>query len=110
LLSRPGAATLRPNRNPDKQSDAEMSWALDEFFAAVEEEFGVTVAGSDHGYLDSPAAVIDFVTDQTAPADGMTEDDYREHVASVVGELMARTLGITRYREDQKFVEDLHVR
>ncbi len=87
-----------------------MSWALDEFFAAVEEEFGLTIGGSDHGYLDTPAAVIDFIVDQTEPADGMSEEEHRDHVASVVGELMARTLGVTRYRENQRFVEDLHVR
>jgi hypothetical protein len=40
----------------------------------------------------------------------MTEDEHRDHVSSVIGELMARTLGVTRYREDQRFVEDLHVR
>ena len=87
-----------------------MSWALDEFFAAVEEEFAVTMGGADDGYLDTPAAVIDFVAEHTEPADGMTDDEHRDHVSSVVGELMARTLGITRYREDHRFVEDLHVR
>jgi hypothetical protein len=87
-----------------------MSWALDEFFAAVEEEFGLTIATADHGYLDTPGAVIDFVVEQTEPEDRMTAEEHREHVASIVGELMARTLGVTRYREDWRFVEDLHVR
>lgn len=87
-----------------------MSWALDEFFASVEEEFDVGIDGSDHGYLDTPGAVIDFVADNTQPSDGMTDDEHRDHVSSVVGELMARTLGITRYTENQRFVEDLHVR
>ena len=86
-----------------------MSWALDEFFAAVEEEFDVPIGGSD-GFLDTPAAVIDFVVEHTEPADGMADDEHRDHVASIVGELMARTLGITRYREEHRFVEDLHVR
>ena len=87
-----------------------MSWALDEFFSAVEEEFDVAIGGSDHGYLDTPGSVIDFIVDNSAPSDGMTEEEHRDHVSSVVGELMARTLGITRYRENQRFVEDLHVR
>ena len=87
-----------------------MSWALDEFFASIEEEFDVEIGGSDHGYLDTPASVIDFIVDNTEPGDGMTDDEHRDQVSSVVGELMARTLGITRYREDQRFVEDLHVR
>jgi hypothetical protein len=87
-----------------------MSWALDEFFANVEEEFDVEIGGSDHGYLDTPGAVIDFVVENSQPSDGMTDDEHRDHVSSVIGELMARTLGVTRYREDQRFVEDLHVR
>lgn len=87
-----------------------MSWALDEFFAAVEEEFGVTVGDADTSFLDTPAAVIDYIVEQTTASDGMDPDEYRDHVASVVGELMARTLGITRYREDARFIEDLHVR
>jgi len=31
-------------------------------------------------------------------------------VAILVGEIMARTLGITRYNEDSRFVQDLHIR
>ena len=80
-----------------------MSWALDEFFASVEEEFGVSIA--DPEQLDTPRAVIDFVASETAPQDGMDDDEHRDHIASVVGELMARTLGITRYREDWRFTE-----
>ena len=34
----------------------------------------------------------------------ITIDPVR-HVAAVVGELMARTLGITRYREEWRFVD-----
>ncbi|HEX7019142.1 MAG TPA: hypothetical protein VF159_03975 [Gemmatimonadaceae bacterium] len=89
---------------------AAMSWALDEFFAAVEEEFGVQVGDADVSYLDTPGAVIDFIVDQTTASDGMEPDEYRDHVASVIGELMARTLGVTRYSEDARFVEDLRVR
>jgi hypothetical protein len=85
-----------------------MSWALDEFFATVEEEFGVAI--EDREQLDTPGAVIDYVASETPPQDGMDDDDHREHVASVVGELMARTLGVTRYREDSRFVQDLRVR
>jgi len=87
-----------------------MSWALDEFFAAVEDEFGVTIGEADQSYLDTPAAVIDFVAEQTESDDGMTSDEHREQIAAVVGELMARTLGVTRYREEWRFVEDMHVR
>jgi hypothetical protein len=87
-----------------------MSWALDEFFAAVEEEFGVPVGDADAGLLETPGAVIDFVVENSEPTDGMTGEEHRDHVAGVVGEIMARTLGITRYDEDSRFIQDLHVR
>jgi hypothetical protein len=88
---------------------ARMSWALDEFFSAVEEEFDLELGDADEGYLETPGGVIEYVVEQTAPTDGMTDEEHRDHVASVVGELMARTLGVTRYREDTRFV-DLRLR
>ena len=87
-----------------------MSWALKEFFAAIDEEFGVEAGDSDDAVLQTPGEVIDFVIENTEPTDGMSGDEYREHVAGVVGEIMARTLGITRYAETSRFVQDLHVR
>jgi hypothetical protein len=87
-----------------------MTWALEEFFAGVEEEFGVPVGEAPDGFLDTPGQVIDFVVDNTDPSDGMTPDEYRDHVAGVVGEIMARTLGVTRYSEGSRFVQDLHIR
>ncbi len=87
-----------------------MTWALEEFFAAVAEEFGVELVEDGAAYLDTPGAVIDYVVDQSEPTDGMTDEEHRDHVAGVVGEIMARTLGITRYSEDSRFVEDLRVR
>ena len=87
-----------------------MSWALDEFFAAVEEEFGVPIGDADDSFLETPGAVIDFVVDNTEPTDGMTHEDHRDHVAGVIGEIMARTLGITRYSESSRFRQDLRVR
>lgn len=87
-----------------------MSWALDEFFAAVEEEFGVPAGEADDAYLETPGQVIDFVVDNSEPSDGMTAEEYRDHVASVIGEIMARTLGVTRYSEGSRFIQDLRVR
>jgi len=87
-----------------------MSWALEEFFAAVEEEFGVPVGDAENGFLETPGQVIDFVVDNTDPTDGMTADEHREHVAGVLGEILARTLGVTRYSETSRFVQDLHIR
>ena len=85
-----------------------MSWALDEFFAAIEEEFGVPVGDSEA--LETPGEVIDFVVENTEPLDGMDDDEFRDHVAGVVGENMARTLGVTRYTENSRFAQDLHVK
>lgn len=82
---------------------------MDEFLAEVEEEFGVDIDGQ-RDMFDTPGAVIDYVVAETAPADGMDEEEHRDHIASVVGELMARTLGITRYSEDSRFLQDLRVR
>lgn len=86
-----------------------MSLALDEFFSSVEDEFGVAIRDDDREYLTTPGDVVEFVAEQTTPPDGMDEDEHREHISSVLGELMARTLGVTRYRDDSRF-EDLHVR
>lgn len=80
-----------------------MSWALDEFFASVEEEFGVTIEDTEQ--LDTPGAVIDYIVSATTPQDGMDDDEYRDHIAGVVGEIMARTIGVTRYREDWRFAD-----
>lgn len=87
-----------------------MSWALEEFFAAVEEEFGVSMGDGDAGFLETPGAVIDLVVDNTEASDGMTDEEHRDYVAGVVGEIMARTLGVTRYTESSRFIQDLHVR
>lgn len=87
-----------------------MSWALDEFFAGVEEEFGVPIGEANDAYLETPGSVIDYIVENSEPSDGMDADEYREHVAGVIGEIMARTLGITRYSESSRFVQDLHVR
>ena len=87
-----------------------MSWALNEFFAAVEEEFGVPIGEADDRFLETPGSLIDFVVENSSPSDGLDRDEYRDHVAGVVGEIMARTLGITRYSESSRFFQDLRVR
>jgi len=87
-----------------------MSWALDEFFASVEDEFGVRINSDDREVLATPGAVIDFLVEISDVGEEMDEEARREHIDSVLGELMAQTLGVTRYREDSRFIEDLHVR
>lgn len=86
-----------------------MSRPLDEFFAEVEDEFGVDL-DDNLDIFDTPGSVIEYVVSETSPTDGMTDDEHRDHVASVVGELLARTLGITRYQEDSRFLQDLRIR
>jgi len=109
LLAYPAVTTFTEH-DAHLRVDDHMSWALKEFIAAVEEEFGVTAGDSDGELLQTPGEVIDFVVENTEPTDGMADDEYRDHVAGVVGEIMARTLGVTRYDEDSRFVQDLHVR
>jgi hypothetical protein len=87
-----------------------MSGALEEFFAGVDEEFGVDISGGHGHMLKTPGDVIDYLVAETSPADGMDPDEHRDHVAAVLGELMAQALGVTRYREDSRFLQDLHVR
>ena len=96
--------------NVHRPPHASMSWALHEFFSAIEEEFGVPIGDADDAYLETPGDVIDFVVENSSPSDGMDSSEYRDHVAGVVGEIMARTLGVTRYSESSRFVQDLHVR
>ena len=87
-----------------------MSWALKEFFAAIEEEFGVPAGDTDETLLQTPGDVIDFVVEHTQPVDDMDAEEYRDHVAGIVGEIIARTLGLTRYDEHSRFIQDLRVR
>jgi hypothetical protein len=83
---------------------------MTEFFSAIEEEFGVEVGDADDFFLETPGAVIDYIVENSSPTDGMDAEEYREHVAGVVGEIMARTLGVTRYTESSRFFQDLRVR
>ncbi|HEY4216657.1 MAG TPA: hypothetical protein VGM67_05935 [Gemmatimonadaceae bacterium] len=115
LLDVGGGATFTHHAHFDHYDHSvstrdDMSWALNEFFSAVEEEFGVPIGEADDQFLETPGAVIDFVVENSEASDGMDEEEYRDHIAGVVGEIMARTLGVTRYSEGSRFVLDLHVR
>ena len=106
-LDRDDIAETIPTPIPPVRATASMSWALDEFFAAIEEEFGVPVG--DPESARNSGRSDRFRRRQHRAADGMDDDEFREHVAGVVGEIMARTLGITRYTENSRFSQDLHV-
>lgn len=87
-----------------------MTWALDEFFSNVEEEFGVSIPEESRELLATPALVVDYLLEHSDAATDLDEEDRREHLSSVLGELIAQSLGITRYRDDSRFVEDMKVR
>lgn len=87
-----------------------MTWALDEFFSSVEEEFGVSLPDASREMLATPGLVVDYLLEHSDVASELDEDDRREHLSSVLGELIAQSLGITRYGDDSRFVEDMKVR
>ena len=85
-----------------------MTGSLDEFYAELEEEFELSIE-DQRVFFDTPGDVIEYVAGETSAADGMSDEEHRDHVAAIVGELMARTLGITRYSEESRF-EDMKTR
>ena len=87
-----------------------MTWALDEFFSSVEEEFGVSIPEVSREMLATPGLVVDYLVEHSDAASELDEEDRRDHLSSVLGELIAQSLGITRYRDDSRFVEDMKVR
>src|SRR2546430_2115830 len=104
LVHRPSAADLQ------RREGENMSGALEELFARVDEEFGVDISGASQGTLKTPGDVIEYLLGETEPSDGMSPEEHRDHLAAVLGELMAQTLGVTRYSENSRFLQDLHVR
>jgi hypothetical protein len=86
-----------------------MSGALEEFFAGVGEEFGIDMSGG-RDMLKTPGDVIEYIVAETSPTDGMNSEEHRDYVAAVLGELMAQALGVTRYNDDSRFLQDLHLR
>lgn len=85
-----------------------MSWALDEFFASVEDEFRIDAEPTRHA-LTTPGEVVDYVMEQSTVGGDLGDEQRREHISAIVHELMAQVLGITRYAEHSRFVEDLKV-
>lgn len=84
-----------------------MSWKLDEFLAAVEDEFGVSFGEADREFLSTPGALIDYILAETHASDDMDEDQHREEIVASIAELLEKTVGVTRWREDSHFEEDL---
>jgi hypothetical protein len=103
-------ADLAGSDRPAGRGENRMSGAFDEFFGDIEGEFGVRIPEAGRELLRTPGEIIDFIAEEMTPVDDMTDVEHRDHVAAIVGELMARALGITRYHESSRFLEDLHVR
>jgi len=80
-----------------------MSVDLGELWASVEEEFDVELEASAARHMSARELVEFIVENMPEPGEHMDEDDRREYVDSVLGELMAQTLGITRYDPDMAF-------
>ncbi len=87
-----------------------MTWALDEFFSSVEEEFGVSIPEESRAMLATPGMVVEHLLEHSSAASELDDEDRREHISSVLGELIAQSLGITRYTDESRFVEDMKVK
>jgi hypothetical protein len=82
-----------------------MSVDLGEFFASVEEEFDVEIDGGSAPHM-SPRELGDYIVEHMPePGERMDEDERRDYTDSIIGELMAQVLGITRYDEDMPFAQ-----
>lgn len=87
-----------------------MAWALDEFFAALEAEFDLEIPEVDRLALLTPGDVIDYLVEESDYASELDEEARRDEIANCVGEIMAESLGISRYQETSRFLQDLRVR
>ena len=66
----------------------------DRLLDAVEEEFGVAIPAADRDGLETVGALVSYVAlRHPQPGESLTADELREHVAAVVGELLAREHG-----------------
>lgn len=64
-------------------------------FAAVEVEFGVRVPPADRARLETVGDLVAYVALHHPPlGESLTDEELRDHVAAVVGELLAREHGI----------------
>ena len=82
-----------------------MTVDLGELFASIQEEFDVDLEEATARYM-SPRELVEYVVEHMPePGERMDEEERRDYVDSVLGELMAQVLGITRYDEDTPFGE-----
>lgn len=82
-----------------------MAVDLGEFFAGVEEEFDVAIDAGSAPHM-SPRELRDYIVEHMPePGERMDDDERRDYIESVLGELMAQVLGITRYDEELPFAQ-----
>jgi hypothetical protein len=85
-----------------------MPAGLGELFALVEEELGVDIWDADEASQTTPTELVQHVLETVPDVGGpMSDEERREYVETVLGELMEQVLGITRYDEDATFAEIL---
>lgn len=66
----------------------------DRLLDAVEAEFGVRIPAADRAGLETVGALVSYVAlHHPPPGEALTADELREHVAAVLGEVLAREHG-----------------
>ena len=96
---------------------------LSALITSVEDEFGVEIDNADAAEVTTPRELAQYIVEGRAedpgplaryivenmpePGEHMDEDERIEYVESVLGELIAQVLGITRYDEESTFGEIL---
>ena len=66
----------------------------DRLLDAVEAEFDVRIPAADRPGLETVGALVSYVAlHHPPPGESLTADELREHVAAVLGELLAREHG-----------------
>jgi hypothetical protein len=66
----------------------------DRLLDAVEAEFDVRIPPADRAGLETVGALVSYVAlHHPPPGESLTADELREHVAAVLGELLAREHG-----------------
>jgi hypothetical protein len=79
---------------------------IEELLENVEEEFGMVISDFSALSSSSPNELVEYIIrHMPPPGEMMGEDEQLEHVESVLGELMIRTFGISRYDADRPIAE-----
>ena len=81
---------------------------LSALITSVEDEFGVEIENADAAEVTTPRELAQYIVENMPePGEHMDEDERTDYVESVLGELIAQVLGITRYDEESTFGEIL---